>query len=771
MALATNLGFPRVGPKRELKKAVESYWSGKISREELVEAARQIRHGNWKLQKDLGLDFIPCGDFSYYDHMLDTISMVGAVPKRYNWKSDSVDLDTYFAMARGVQSKSKGNGSGGLDAPAMEMTKWFDTNYHYIVPEFTKETRFSLSSTKLIDEFNEAKEMGVKARPVLVGPVTFLLLGKSHSEDVKPLDLLDSLLDVYIEVLKKLASAGAEWVQMDEPSLVLDLSPDARAAFGKAYDKLTKAVPSLKILVATYFDDLRENMEIAFKLPVAAVHLDLVRAPQQLEAALKLIPKTMALSVGVVDGRNVWRTDYDKAIPKVRKAVDALGKDRVMVAASCSMLHSPVDLKLETKMDEEIKQWLAFATQKVNEIAVITKAVNEGEAAVANELKANREAAANRRTSVKIHNEKTKKRSASVTEEMMKRTSPFVIRQVLQREKLKLPIFPTTTIGSFPQTPEIRAVRADFNKGVKSLDEYNDAMKKEIEYAIRFQEEIGLDVLVHGEAERTDMVEYFGERLNGFVFSTFGWVQSYGSRCVRPPIIFGDVFREKPMTVDWSTYAQSLTKLPVKGMLTGPVTILQWSFVRDDQPRGETCRQIGLAIRDEVVDLEAAGIKVIQIDEPAIREGLPLRHDRWNEYLEWAVNCFRLSASGVRDETQIHTHMCYSEFNDMIEAIGKMDADVISMETSRSQMELLHAFRDYKYPNEIGPGVYDIHSPRVPTVEEMEALLRKAREVISADQLWVNPDCGLKTRRWEEVKPSLIRMVAAAKKMRVEVSH
>ena len=465
------------------------------------------------------------------------------------------------------------------------------------------------------------------------------------------------------------------------------------------------------------------------------------------------------------------KTEFDKAIATVQKAVKALGSERVMVAPSCSMLHSPVDLAAEKKIDEEIKQWLAFATQKVEEIALITQAVNEGEEAIAQELKVNREACADRKTSTKIHREATKQRAAAVTDEMMNRKSPFSARRKLQQEALKLPSFPTTTIGSFPQTPEIRSIRAEYKKGKIGQGEYDAAMKKEIEYVIRFQEEIGIDVLVHGEAERTDMVEYFGERLHGFVFTTFGWVQSYGSRCVRPPIIFGDVYRDEPMTVDWATYAQSLTKLPVKGMLTGPVTILQWSFVRDDQPRSTTCRQIGLAIRDEVVDLEAAGIKVIQIDEPAIREGLPLRKDRWNEYLEWAVNCFRLSASGVRDETQIHTHMCYSEFNDMIEAIGRMDADVISMETSRSQMELLQAFRDYKYPNEIGPGVYDIHSPRVPSEVEMEALLRKACEVISADQLWVNPDCGLKTRRWKEVKPSLTRMVSAAKKLRTETSH
>jgi 5-methyltetrahydropteroyltriglutamate--homocysteine methyltransferase len=600
----------------------------------------------------------------------------------------------------------------------------------------------------------------------VVGPVSFLLLGKAHQEDVQPLSLLDSLLDVYAEVLRKLASAGAEWVQMDEPCLVLDLSDEARAAFGKAYAKLAKAVPSLKILVATYFDELRENLPTALNLPVAGLHLDLVRAPKQLDAALAKIDDKLCLSLGVVDGRNVWRTEFDKALPMLRKAMDALGSERVMVAASCSMLHSPVDLTLEKKIDDEIRQWLAFATQKVSEIAVLTKAVNEGDAAVADALTANRQAQANRGTSTSIHNEKVKQRSQAVTESMMNRQAPFAVRRKEQHARLNLPAFPTTTIGSFPQTPEIRAARADFKKGRTSEDVYRAAMQSEIEKAIRFQEEIGLDVLVHGEPERTDMVEYFGERLTGFVFTTFGWVQSYGTRCVRPPIIFGDVDRPSPMTVDWSTYAQSLTKFPVKGMLTGPVTILQWSFVRDDQPRSETCRQIGLAIRDEVVDLEAAGIQVIQIDEPAIREGLPLRRDGWSDYLTWAVNCFRLSASGVRNDTQIHTHMCYSEFNDIIDSIGRMDADVISMETSRSQMELLQAFRDYHYPNEIGPGVYDIHSPRVPTEEEMEGLLRKAREVISADQLWVNPDCGLKTRRWEEVKPSLKLMVAAAKKMR-----
>ncbi|MBU0509444.1 5-methyltetrahydropteroyltriglutamate--homocysteine S-methyltransferase [bacterium] len=755
MVLATNLGFPRIGPDRELKKTVEKFWSGKASRQELLDTAAAIRRDNWLMQKELGLDHVPCGDFSLYDHMLDTLAMLGAVPKRYGWSGDQVDLDTYFAMAR-----------GSAKAPAMEMTKWFDTNYHYIVPEFERGMTFHLASTKLVDEYNEAKSLGIRTRPVLLGPVSFLHLGKSIGGGVKPLSLLDSLLEVYIEVLRRLADAGAGWVQIDEPCLVLDLPEEVRAAFNKTYSRLA-ASAKIKILLTSYFDELRENLDLTFRLPVAAVHLDLVRAPQQLEKALAAIPQDKILSLGVVDGRNVWRSDLDAILRVIRMATEKLGKERVFIAPSCSLLHSPVDLDLETGLDDELRSWMAFAKQKVHEIVILARAVNEGEHAVAEELKANREAHATRRTSKRIHNPAVKERVTRITPEMFDRPAPFAIRRKAQETALGLPPFPTTTIGSFPQTKEIRAARADFNKGKSTAGQYKATLRTEIEKAIRFQEEIGLDVLVHGESERSDMVEYFGEQLEGFAFTRNGWVQSYGSRCVRPPVIFGDVSRPEPMTVAWSKYAQSLTRRPVKGMLTGPVTILQWSFVRDDQPRKTTCEQIALAILDEVLDLEAAGIKVIQIDEPAIREGLPLRRDRWNDYLTWAVNCFRLSAAGAKSETQIHTHMCYSEFNDIIAAIGRMDADVISIESSRSKMELLAAFKEYQYPNDIGPGVYDIHSPRVPTVEEMEELLRRALQVIAPEQLWVNPDCGLKTRSWEEVRPALKHMVDAARRIRM----
>lgn len=758
MVLATNLGYPRIGPKRELKKAVESYWGGKIDLSAMQQTARDLRRDRWLLQQRLGLDHIPSNDFSLYDHVLDTAAMVGAVPARYGWSDETVDSDTYFAMARGRQ-----------DAPAMEMTKWFDTNYHYIVPEFGREQSFRLASPKPIDEFLEAKELGVHTRPVLLGPVSFLLLGKPTADDVRPLLLLDALLPVYEHVLQQLAGAGADWVQLDEPCLVLDQESDVLTALRLTYERLSAASPNLRTLVATYFAGLGGNLSAAMNLPVAAVHLDLVRAPEQLEPALAEVPESLALSLGVINGRNIWRADLERVLARVEKAAIAIGSDRVLLGPSCSLLHCPVDLDLETGLDEELRQWMAFARQKIEELVLVARAVNEGLDAVASELQANRETQEHRRTSPRIHSPEVKQRVAAVTDEMLRRETPYRERSQKQREQLRLPALPTTTIGSFPQTKEVRAERAAFRKGTKTAEEYETFLREETERTIRFQEETGVDVLVHGEFERNDMVEYFGEQLDGFTFTRNGWVQSYGSRCVKPPIIYGDVSRPKPMTVAWSRFAQSLTSRPVKGMLTGPVTILQWSFVRDDQPRSETCRQIALAIRDEVLDLEAAGIKIIQIDEPAFREGLPLRRSQWQEYIDWAVAAFRLAASGVRDETQIHTHMCYSEFNDIIEAIGAMDADVISIESSRSRMELLGAFARYRYPNEIGPGVYDIHSPRIPSREEMEKLLRKALAVLSPEQLWVNPDCGLKTRRWEEVRPSLANMVEAAKAVRASL--
>jgi 5-methyltetrahydropteroyltriglutamate--homocysteine methyltransferase len=767
MVFATNLGYPRIGAKRELKKALEDYWSGAIGEAELLQAGRKIRQDNWQLQKSLGLDHIPSNEFSYYDHVLDAAAMIGAVPSRFRWSGGPVDMTTYFAMARGTQEKyARAQAGAAVSAPAMEMTKWFDTNYHYIVPEFEKGMTFALGARGAPDAYAEARSIGVDTRPVLLGPVSFLLLGKMKEPGRDSLSLLPEILPIYGELLKQISKAGASWVQIDEPCLVLDLAPAARSAFDTAYSAIARDAGGLKILVATYFGELRENLRTALELPVPALHLDLVRAPAQLDEALSTIPSGKSLSLGLIDGRNIWKTDLTRALGTLRKAVDALGTDRVMVAPSCSLLHTPVDLSHETALDAEILEWLAFSKQKVEEVSILARAINGGEGAVQAELEANRRSIERRRTSPRIHNERVKGRTESVSPAMLRRSRPYTERSEAQKRALKLPMFPTTTIGSFPQTKEVRAARSEFKSGKRDRAQYESFLKDEIKKTIEFQEELGIDVFVHGESERADMVEYFGERLSGFGFTKNGWVQSYGSRCVKPPVIFGDVERPTPMTVEWSAYAQSLTGRPVKGMLTGPVTILQWSFVRDDQPRSRTCRQIALAMRDEVVDLEKAGIRVIQIDEPAMREGLPLRRDQWKGYLDWAVEAFRLASSGVRDDTQIHTHMCYSEFNAIIDAIARMDADVISIEASRSQMDLLQAFKDFDYPNEIGPGVYDIHSPRIPTREEIVALLEKAVEVLDPSRVWVNPDCGLKTRRWEEVRPSLAAMVEAARDMR-----
>ena len=745
----TNLGFPRIGAHRELKKALESYWASKLSEAELLETAKKLRHQHWQWQQQAGIAHVPSNDFSLYDHVLDTTAMVGAVPRRYGWSGGTVDLKTYFAMARGS--------SEGAGVTAMEMTKWFDTNYHYIVPEFEAGQTFRLASTKAVDEFLEAKALGIQTRPVLLGPISFLLLGKSKSPSFDPISLVTALLPVYEEVLQRLHAAGAEWVQIDEPGLVLDLPETTRGAFTEAYRRLSAAAGRTKILVATYFESLHSRLMTALQLPVAGLHLDLVRGPGQLDAALAEAPPHLTLSLGVIDGRNIWKADLSKAVALVEQAVRALGSERVLVAPSCSLLHVPVDLNLETGL-EEVKDWLAFARQKLEEVATICAARPN--------LEANRASMERRRVSTEIHDDKVKQRLASLSAEDSHRSSPYPVRRDKQQTALGLPLFPTTTIGSFPQTKEVRAARADHKAGKLSQDGYDAFLRRQVEEAVRFQEEIGIDVLVHGEFERNDMVEYFGEQLSGFTATTNGWVQSYGSRCVKPPIIFGDVKRLGPMTIEWSRFAQSLTRKPVKGMLTGPVTILQWSFVRDDQPRSETCRQIALAIRDEVAGLEAAGIRIIQIDEPAIREGLPLRKSDWPAYLAWAVEAFRLSSSVVKDETQVHTHMCYAEFNDIIEAIGALDADVISIETSRSQMELLEAFARYQYPSGIGPGVYDIHSPRIPTADEMVGLLKKALAVLRPEQLWVNPDCGLKTRSWKEVLPALAAMVVAARRLR-----
>ncbi|TAM94931.1 MAG: 5-methyltetrahydropteroyltriglutamate--homocysteine S-methyltransferase, partial [Rhizobiaceae bacterium] len=757
------LGVPRIGRRRELKFALESYWSGKSSATELLETARKLRAESWTEQRDRGVTKIASNDFSLYDHVLDTAVMVGAIPERYGWTGGKVSLATYFAMARGSQGEKTagcshpghGHTDPGHGVTALEMTKWFDTNYHYMVPELADDQVFSLTSTKPVDHFLEAKALGVHTRPVILGPITFLKLAKSHHEGFNSITLLPKLLPVYEELLRKLAAAGADWVQVDEPAPVLDLVPNEREAFKFAYSRLSEAAPGLKLLLATYFGALGDNLDTALSLPVAGLHLDLVRAPEQLEPVGHLAPKEMVLSLGLIDGRNVWRANLPAILDRIEPI--ATGRPgKIEVAPSCSLLHVPIDVELETALDTDVRSWLAFAVQKMDELVVLSRALSEGRDVVAAQLKTSAEAAAARAASLKVHNPLVEGRIAGIGDAMRKRNSVFAERRPLQDAKLKLPSFPTTTIGSFPQTPEVRKARAAHAKGELSYLDYETFVKKETEAAIRWQEEIGLDVLVHGEFERNDMVQYFGEQLSGFVFTKHAWVQSYGSRYVRPLIIFGDVSRPNPMTVRWWQYAQSLTDKPVKGMLTGPVTILNWSFVRDDLPRSAVCMQIALAIRDEVVDLEKAGAKMIQIDEAALREGLPLRKADWKTYLDWAVECFRLASSGVADGTQIHTHMCYSEFNDIIDAIAAMDADVISIETSRSQMELLDAFKSFKYPNEIGPGVYDIHSPRVPEVAEMTNLLALARQRLSDSQLWVNPDCGLKTRKWEEVRPALV---------------
>jgi 5-methyltetrahydropteroyltriglutamate--homocysteine methyltransferase len=765
MVLSANLGFPRIGPRRELKRALEEHWAGRRSEAALLEAAAGLRRDAWLLQQRLGVGVIPANDFSLYDHVLDTCAMLGAVPSRYGWDGLTVDLETYFAMARGRTADGDRPG-----APAMEMTKWFDTNYHYIVPELEAGQRFRLASTKAVDELREARALGVATRPVLLGPVSFLLLGKAKSPSVRPLALLDAVLPVYGEVLRRLQGAGADWVQLDEPCLTLDLDPDARAAYVAAYGSLRAQAPGLKVLLATYFGDLGDNLPLALALPVAGLHLDLVRAPGQLETALAQAPETLTLSLGLIDGRNVWRADLDRAVGLAGHAVATLGADRVQVAPSCSLLHAPIDLDLEARLDEELRGWLAFGVQKLGEVVTVARAADGEAEAVSEELARSRAAMAARRSSPRVHDPAVARRLGEVRESMFRRASPYAARRRAQAERLRLPLLPTTTIGSFPQTKEVRAARAEWRSGKRTEAQYREFLAGAMTECIRFQEEAGLDVLVHGELERSDMVEYFAEQLRGYAHTENGWVQSYGSRCVKPPVIFGDVSRPAPMSVAWIRQAQALTTRPVKGMLTGPVTMLQWSFVRDDQPRATTALQLALAIRDEVADLEAAGAAVIQIDEPAIREGLPLRREGWGEYLDWAVRSFRLASSGVRDDTQIHTHMCYSEFNDIIEAVAALDADALSIETSRSQMELLGAFATYRYPNGVGPGVYDIHSPRVPTRAEMVALLRKALAVLAPEQLWVNPDCGLKTRRWEEVRPALREMVAAAREIRATLT-
>lgn len=766
-----NLGFPRIGANRELKWAVEKYWKKEIDRNALQEAGDRVRHDNWQRQIEANHDFISVGDFSWYDHVLDTACLLGVMPARFLQRqsdqanqglenSEEYDIDTYFRMARG-------RAPTGQDTTACEMTKWFDTNYHYIVPEFSEYQTFKINCNKLFNDIKAAQAFGKPVKPILLGPLTFLWLGKSKVANFDKLALLKNLLPVYKQILSKLRALNIEWVQMDEPILVLDL-PDAwQQAFKDVYAEFAEfANEGTKLMLATYFGQLDDNLKLACQLPVAGLHIDAVRGKEQIaEVAQQIAATNKILSIGIVDGRNIWRNDL-RASLNVLKPLQKQLPDRLWLATSCSLLHCPVDLSLETKLDDELKSWMAFATQKLHELDILRRGLRDGETAINNELNDNTLALTKRKNSPRIHNARVKQRCAEVTAEAAQRKNKFRERQQQQKNWLNLPLFPTTTIGSFPQTQEIREIRQAYKAGKLTVEQYREKIYTHIEYAIRKQLELGLDVLVHGEAERNDMVEYFGESLEGFAFTKNGWVQSYGSRCVKPPVIFGDVSRPQPITIEWASYAQSLTDKPVKGMLTGPITILCWSFVRDDQSRFETAKQIAVALRDEVADLVAAGIKIIQIDEPAIREGLPLRVQDWQAYLQQAVLCFGLAASGVDDHIQIHTHMCYSEFNDIIEAIADLDADVITIETSRSDMELLKAFENFQYPNEIGPGVYDIHSPRIPTVDEIVNLIEKAANFIPAQQLWINPDCGLKTRDWNEVESALKNMVNAANVLR-----
>ncbi|MEH6679076.1 MAG: 5-methyltetrahydropteroyltriglutamate--homocysteine S-methyltransferase [Sediminicola sp.] len=765
--MKTNLlGYPRIGKKRGLKFALEKYWKKELSIVELEKVAGQIRRENWQTQRDMGIDLIPSNDFSLYDQMLDASLSFGCIPERFSTLRDSLaPIDLYFAMARGFQE-------GGEDITALEMTKWFDTNYHFLVPEFTKDQEFQQCSSKAVDEFKEALALGIKTKPVLISPVTYLYLGKEMEAGFHRIELLPKLRPIFFTLLEQLSEAGAEYVQIDEPCLALDLSDMERRAIVELYNEIAAGFPDLKIVLANYFDCYGNNLNAVLQLPVHAIHLDLVRCPLQLDDVLTspFYTGKQLLSLGVVDGRNIWKNKYGESLSLLQKAGRLLSNDRIWIASSCSLLHCPLDLDLEGQDDGlpgDIVRWMAFSKQKLQEL-VDLKQLQKGELSpmLSQRMEDNEQVHKNRENSLLVHHEETKKRVGLLTAKDSERKSEFPFRRTLQQQELGLPLYPTTTIGSFPQTKTVRGWRAKYKKGAISREEYERLIKEEIIQTIRFQEKLDLDVLVHGESERNDMVEYFGEQLQGFAFTAQGWVQSYGSRCVKPPIIYGDVRRPMPMTVDWTAFAQSLTPKPVKGMLTGPVTILQWSFVRNDQPRSQTCRQIALAIRDEVLDLERAGLKVIQIDEPAIREGLPLRREYWANYLDWAVECFRIAASGVKDTTQIHTHMCYSEFNDIIESISHMDADVITIETSRSQMDLLDAFVNFKYPNGIGPGVYDIHSPRVPNTEEMESLLIKAGKLLPTENIWVNPDCGLKTRDWPETESALRHMVRAAQNMR-----
>ncbi|MCD0458185.1 5-methyltetrahydropteroyltriglutamate--homocysteine S-methyltransferase [Roseiconus lacunae] len=759
MVNAHNLGFPRIGAKRELKFALEKYWKGLISQAELTLIGNELRCQNWETQA--GLDWVPVGDFSYYDQMLDMSFTLGNLPDRVRDYHGNA-LDNYFRVARGRSAPSATDDQNPAGVAAGEMTKWFDTNYHYIVPEYQSDTTFSLDASRLIEQIREAKLQGQNVKPTIIGPVTYLALGKSKDASDKRA-LLPQLVEAYRQLLERIAAEDVQWVQIDEAILVTELETPWQEAFEEAYQSLSQC--PVKLLLTTYFGPLLDNLSLVTKLPVDGVHLDAVNAREEVDALIESAPQDRVISLGVINGRNVWKSDLNATLDWLEPIANSLG-DRLWIAPSCSLLHVPVDLDSEAKLDPEIKQWLAFAKQKLDELRVIKIALRYGRGAVGADLANNAIAIESRRNSPRVNRAEVQESLSKMSEQWGNRRNAYAQRAETQAEVLNLPKYPTTTIGSFPQIAEIRRTRRQYKAGDIDEAAYRTAMQNEVARCVREQESLGLDVLVHGEAERNDMVEYFGEQLDGFAFSEFGWVQSYGSRCVKPPILFGDISRPKPMTVEWISYAQSLTDKPVKGMLTGPVTILNWSFVRDDQPRSVSCQQIALAIREEVLDLEKAGIKIIQIDEAALREGLPLRRSQWQNYLDWAVLSFRIAANGVADRTQIHTHMCYSEFNDIIRSIARMDADAITIETSRSDMELLKAFEDFNYPNEIGPGVYDIHSPNIPTEEQIVDLLTKAGERIPAERLWVNPDCGLKTRQWDEVIPALTNMISAARKLR-----
>ncbi|XP_077247714.1 5-methyltetrahydropteroyltriglutamate--homocysteine methyltransferase 2 [Tasmannia lanceolata] len=758
------VGYPRMGPKRELKFALESFWDKKSSAEDLQKVAADLRSSIWKQMAGAGIKYIPSNTFSYYDQVLDTTAMLGAVPPRYGWNGGEIGFDTYFSMARGNAS-----------LPAMEMTKWFDTNYHFIVPELEPNMKFSYASHKAVAEYKEAKALGIDTIPVLVGPVSYLLMSKPAKgvdKSFSVLSLLANILPVYKEVVAELKAAGASWIQFDEPTLVLDLEAHQLQAFTHAYSDLESSLSGLKVLIETYFADIpAEAYKTVTSLKgVSAIGFDLVRGTKTLDLIKSAgFPSGKFLFAGVVDGRNIWSNDLAASLSTLHALEGTVGKDKLVVSTSCSLLHTAVDLANETKLDDEIKSWLAFAAQKVVEVNALAKALagHKDEAF----FSGNAAAQASRKSSSRVNNASVQEAAAALRGSDHRRATNVSARLDAQQKKLNLPILPTTTIGSFPQTIELRRVRREYKANKISEDEYVKAIKEEISKVVKLQEELDIDVLVHGEPERNDMVEYFGEQMQGIAFTVNGWVQSYGSRCVKPPIIYGDVSRPKAMTVFWSSMAQSMTSRPMKGMLTGPVTILNWSFVRNDQPRFETCYQIALAIKDEVEDLEAAGIQVIQIDEAALREGLPLRKSEQAFYLEWAVHSFRITNCGVKDTTQIHTHMCYSNFNDIIHSIIDMDADVITIENSRSDEKLLSVFRDgVKYGAGIGPGVYDIHSPRIPSTEEIADRINKMLAVLETNILWVNPDCGLKTRKYPEVKPALTNMVAAAKLLRTELA-